>query len=855
MTPGFYLRYAGRELRGARGRLIFFTLCLSVGVAAVVAVAGLSDSMDETLRSEARKLLAADLVVEGRRPLPQELDAELAAIPGAVRTMVRELPSMVSAAPRSGAAGDEAGAASSVLAELKVIDGPYPFYGELLLDPPGRLDPLLDARRIVVAPALLERLAIAVGGAVTIGEAEFTIAGIVRREPDSFGLSFTLGPRVMMTAAALERSGLVRFGSRILHRALIRMPEGTSRRETTATADRLRRALPDSAYLSIETYAEAQPTVRGSLRRAESFLGVVALLSLLIGGIGVAQAVRAWLAGRSDAIAVLRSLGARPREVLLLYLGQTLVLGLLGSLLGVIAGVAVTAAAPLAAGDLLPVSPGQPFRPLAALRGLGLGVGVALLFSLPALLALRRVPPARVLRIDAEPLPPSRPAWWGAMILLFAGICGMAILQSGSTARGLQFAAGMVAAAGLLALTAGLLSRFVGRAPRRFSRIWVRHGLAALSRPGAGTLGALVALGLGVLVVLSMYLVQSGLARQLEADLPVDSPTAFLIDVQPSQWPGVRDLLEAEGALRIDSVPVVMARLRSIDGRAVDDLVAQLDASRDEEGRRRWVLTREQRLTYMRELPADNVIVRGALWSDAERPEISVELGFAEDLPVDVGSVLTFDIQGMPVDLLVSSVRTVEWERFGINFFLVAEPGPLDDAPQTRVVATRLPDRGEQRVQDRLAASFPNVTLLDIRAILAKVAAIVSRVGLGVRLLGGFTVLAGIAILAGAVSAGSVRRAREVALLKTLGMTRRGVIAVFGVEYALLGLVAGIIGSAGAGLLAWAILTRGMEIAWRFDPLAHAAAIAGSILLTLVAGIATSARALTRRPLEVLRME
>jgi putative ABC transport system permease protein len=847
MTPGFYLRYAGRELRGAFGRLIFFTLCLSVGVAAVVAVAGLSDSMDETLRAEARKLLAADLVVEGSRPLPEELDGELASIPGAIRTLVKELPSMV--------ASNDAAEARSVLAELKAIDGDYPFYGDLELDPPGRLDRVIDAEQVVVAPPLLEQLDVAVGESIRIGEAAFTIAGLVRREPDSLGMSFTLGPRVLMSAAGLARSGLERFGSRIQHRALIKMPAGSSRQETAAAADRLRRSLPDVAYLSIETYAEAQPTVRGSLRRAENFLGVVALLSLLIGGIGVAQAVRAWLAGRMDAIAILRSLGTRPREVLMLYLGQTFVLGLLGSLLGVAAGVAIVAAAPLVAGDLLPVVPGQPLRPLAALRGLALGVGVALLFSLPALLAVRRVPPSRVLRVDAEPLPPSRPAWWGATILLFAGICGMAILQSGSTARGLQFAAGLMVAAGVLALAAGLLSRFVGRVPRRFSRIWVRHGLAALSRPGAGTLGAMVALGLGVLVVLSMYLVQSGLGRQLEADLPDDSPTAFLIDVQPSQWSGVRELLAGERALSVDSVPVVMARLAAIDGRPIDDLVEELDANRAEEGRRRWVLTREQRLTYMERLPADNVVVRGALWSAPDRPEISVELGFAEDLPVDVGSVLTFDIQGVPIDLHVSSVRTVEWERFGINFFLVVEPGVLDEAPQTRVVATRLPDLGEQRVQDRLAASFPNVTLLDIRAILEKIATIVARIGLGVRLLGGFTVLAGIAILAGTVSAGAARRAREVALLKTLGMTRRGVIAVFSVEYALLGLVSGLIGSAGAGLLAWAMLTRGMEIAWSFDPIAHLAAVAGSVVLTVVAGIATSSRALTRRPVEVLRTE
>jgi putative ABC transport system permease protein len=563
--------------------------------------------------------------------------------------------------------------------------------------------------------------------------------------------------------------------------------------------------------------------------------------------------VRAWLAGQMNTIAVLKSLGTRPREIVALYLGQTLLLGVLGSLVGVAAGIAILAIVPVLAGDLLPIAPAHPLRPLAALRGLLLGVGVALLFSLPAILGVRRVPPSRVLRHDAEPLPPSRVASGIAWSLLLAGICLMAVLQSGSWLRGAQFTAGMVLAAGMLALAATLMARVIGRLPRNFSRVWVRHGLAALSRPGAGTLGALVALGLGVLVVLSMYLVQNGLADQLLAELPSDAPTAYLVDVQPDQWRGVRGLLDREGASAVDSVPVVMARLLAIDGRPVEQIIAALDPEQSEHGRRRWLLTREQRLTYMDALPSDNIIVRGALWSEPSLPEISLEKGYADDLPVDVGATLRFDIQGVPIDLLVSSIRTVEWQRFSLNFFLVVEPGAIDHAPQSRVVAARFPQESVSRVQNRLTHDFPNVTLLDIRFILERVASVVDRVGHGVRLLGGFTMLAGITILAGAVSAGSLRRSREVALLKTLGMTRHGVIAVFTVEYALIGLVAGAIGSCGAGILAWAVLTHGMEIAWSFDPLAHTVAVCGSVVLTIVAGITTSARSLSRRPVEVLR--
>ena len=309
-----------------------------------------------------------------------------------------------------------------------------------------------------------------------------------------------------------------------------------------------------------------------------------------------------------------------------------------------------------------------------------------------------------------------------------------------------------------------------------------------------------------------------------------------------------------------------MARLSAIDGTAVDRLApvrrergperdGDRDGGRDRGGSARWALTREQRLTYIDRLPDGNRIVAGALWDRPGVAEVSVERDFADDLGVHLGSRLTFDVQGVPVELTVSSLREVDWQTFGINFFLVVEPGVLDAAPQQRLATVRLPPGSEQRVQDLLAARFPNVTFVRIREILEKIVAILDRIGLAVRFLGGFTVLAGIAILAGAVSAGSARRAREVAVLKTLGVTRAGVAAMFAVEYALVGLVAGAIGTVGGAVLSWAVLTRGMDIGWHFRPLPLAVALLASALLTATAGIAASARALARRPIEVLRGE
>ncbi|HEX6904943.1 MAG TPA: FtsX-like permease family protein [Thermoanaerobaculia bacterium] len=852
MTPGFFFRTMIRESRGSRGRLAFFVACLAVGVSAVVAVAGLSASLQDGIRREARQLLAADLVVQGSRPFPPPVNQAIAAIQGAERTDVRETVTVAAAPGRGGRPGP------SQLVELKVVDGIYPFYGVLELRPARPLHELLRPDTVVIASEALARLGLEVGDTLQIGGQPFRVAGVVLSEPDRVGISITFGPRAFLSGAGFARTNLEDRGSRVGYRALLKMPEGTSGPELDATAERLKDAIPDTERFRVETYRQAQPALRENLERVEQFLGLVALLSLFVGGIGVAQSVRAWMASRLDAIAVLKCLGLRPREIFPLYLGQTLLLGLAGSLVGILAGAVLQMVLPELFPDLIPNELIHPWQPAALLRGLALGVGVALLFSLPPLSAVLRVAPARVLRRDAEPLPQHRWVSTATALALILGIWGMAALQSGSALRGAQFTGGVAAVTAALAGAAWLVSRLAGRVPREISpawaRVWLRHGLSALARPGAAAGGAIVALGLGVLVVLAMSLVERRLAAQLAADFPTDAPSAFLIDIQPEQWPGVERVLTRSGAEKIQSVPVVMARLAAIDGVTSEELVRRARGS-GREGGRRWALTREQRLTYMRHLPEDNEIIAGALWSDPEAAEVSVEQEFADDMGLKLGSLLRFNIQGVPVDVKVTSIRTVDWGTFGINFFLVVEPGVLENAPQQRLATARLPRGVEQRTQDLLAAEYPNVTLLRLREILEKILKVLGRISLGIRFLGGFTVVAGIAILAGAISAGSARRGREVALLKTLGMTRRGVAAAFAVEYALIGLVAGLIGTVGGAVLAYGVVTRGFEIPWSFEPLALAVALAAAVALAVVAGLAASLRALERRPIEVLRAE
>lgn len=848
MSPATFLRQLARESRGSRGRLVFFVACLAVGVGAVVSVAGVSVGLETGIRARAKPMLGADLAVRGQRPLTPELEAAIGAIAGAEVARTREMLTLVAAEGGSHPGRSRPG--RSRLVELKAVEMSYPFYGRLVLDPARPLPELLGIETTIVAPEVLDRLGLRVGDGLRIGGQSFRITAVVREEPDRIAGAFSMGPRVFLSHEGLERAGLVATGSRVLYRTLVRLPsERDPELETLAAG--LKKLLPGDGRLRLETYREAQPSLRQGLERTERYLALAALLSLLIGGVGVAQTVRAWLAGRMDAIAVLKCLGYRPREVLALYLGQAAFLGLLGSVVGALLGVGIQVLATRLLAGVLPVSDFNPFQPLAILRGMAMGLGVALLFSTPPLLAAQRVPPIRVLRRDAEPLPQSRPALAVLALVLVGGVLALAAWQARSLAVGALFTAGLLVLTALLTAAATLLSRLAAR-PRRLARLWLRHGLAALARPGTATVGAIVALGLGVLVVLGMLLVERRLAQEFERDLPREAPTVFLIDIQPHQWQGVRTLLEREAASRIDSVPVVMARIEKIDGKTTEQLAATLETA---DGDGRWALTREQRLTYLDQLPADNTLIAGSLWSKPGVAEISAEEEFARELGIGMGSKITFNVQGVSLELEVTSLRKVDWRTFGINFFLVVEPGVLENAPQQRIAAAQVEAGREGEVQDELAAEFPNVTLIQIREVLEKVASILEQLGMGIRLLGLLTMIAGLAILTGTVSASSVRRGTEVALYKTLGLTRREVVATFAVEYALLGLVAGTIGAAGAAALSYFVVKFGFELSWQPHPSWFLLGILGAMALAVGAGLGASFQALARRPIEVLRTE
>ncbi len=853
MTPGLLIRQAFREGRGGLGRLAFSIACLAIGVAAVVAIAALSNSFETGIRFNAKEMLGADLAVRADQALPEGWDAPLKDIPGAQWFLAREQPQVIQA-------GDGA-QARSLLAELMVVPGEYPYYGDLALSAGGRLADYLREDAVAVVPDLATRLGVNVGDTIRIGEQSLRIAGLVNNEPDRITGFMYIGPRVYLSPEAFAKTNLADIVAGVRHRALVKLSNATPEQLDAAKAA-LENAIKEAGRARVETYLDGRPTLQRGLDRLSRFLGLIALLSLLLGGVGVAQAVRAWIAGRMDAIAVLKCVGMRPREIFALYAFQAMLLGLVGSAAGAACGLALTAAVPILFREYVPAELITAWQPRAALSGMALGVAVALVFSLPPLITVLRVPPVRVFRRNAEPLPGALWARIATALVVGAGIAGLAGLQARDAIVGTIFTGGVLVTALVLAGAAWVAVKFVGRIPRDWGRrVWLRHGLASLARPGANTIPSIVSLGLGLQVLFSAGVVQEFLHQQLTGALPEKLPSAFVLNVRPDQVDGLVSLLKAEGADSIEVTPLVMTKLTAIDGRpSAEDGPAwerrgEDDRRRTPESRRGRAARNERPITYMKELPPANTIVDGEWWGQPEVAEVSLEKDWAERLGLRMGSTLTFALPGRTMDFVVTSMREVKWEEMGMNFEIIAEPGYLDDAPQFRLATARLPPGTGSAVQTKVTAAYPNMTLVPVSDVVERIAAQLRRIGWGVRMLGLFIVGAAVAVLAGTIGIESSRRGREVALLKTIGMTRLEVVGVFAAEYALIGLIAGLIGVTGGGVVAWLTVVHALDAPFHWPFGLFALAVLSGMAVAVTAGIAASTGALRKRPIEMLRLQ
>ena len=852
--PRFVLRMAWREARAGRRRLWLLTGAVTAGVAALVAINSFTVNLRTSVAEQAKAILGADLSITGRAPFSPRVDALIDSLiapdsatgrsPG--RRALQVSFAAMAYVPRT---------AGVRLVQVRAIEGDFPFYGEITTDPAGRWLALRHSDGALVDPALLAALGGAIGDTLALGNARFPIIGTVLNVPGDVGVMSALGPRVYIPARTLERTGLLRYGSRAEYAEFLQLPPGVL---AQSIRDKYRSPLR-TERAAIRTVEEDREDLSDALSRLGNYLGLVALVALLLGGLGVGSAVHVFIKRKLDTIAVLRCLGATSLEVFAVYLLQALAMGAIGSAIGAGLGIGLQQVLPVLFEGLLPVDVRVVPSPRAIALGIGLGLWVAGMFAALPLLAVRRVSPLMTLRRDYEPARGRRDRLsWLVGVILALSVVLLAAIQVGNLQDGAIFGAGIGLALLLLWLAARALIGGVRRwFPSRLPYLW-RQGLANLYRPANQTVTVVLALGFGAFLLATLYLVQDNLLREFRPGGAGQRPNVMFFDIQPSQRDGVTRLLHEGGHTGTPLVPIVTMRIKRIKGLPVRPANPSDSAARGS-----WAARREYRSSYRDTLTRTETIVQGKWWEkgigtppSGAPALVSLEADIAIDLGVTLDDEIVWDVQGAEIKSRVGSLREVNWGRFETNFFAVFQPGVLEQAPQMFVTLVRVDSAAARgRLQRTMAERYPNITALDLSQIQQALDAILDRGAVIVRFLAGFSLVTGAIVLIGAVSASRLQRIREAVLLKTLGATRAQVLRILISEYVALGVLAALASVVLAAMAGWALAR------WVFDAPFHLPALALGgltlllVALTLLVGLWNSAEILKRAPLAVLREE
>jgi putative ABC transport system permease protein len=843
----FVLRMAAREIRAAPRRLLLLTASVAIGVAALVAIGSFADNLRDSVRGQARALLGADLALSARQPLPRAAEAVLDTLARQGGRVARLTSfSAMAYVPRT---------RGTRLVQVAAVEPGYPFYGEIRTDPAEAWSGLQQGGRVVVEPSLLTALSAHVGDTLALGEARFVIAGSVVSAPGNVGVRAAFGPRIYIPARDLAATHLLGFGARAEYEAFVRLP---SRVSPQALAGRYRPVLQPER-VRVRTVAEDQANLNDTLGRLTGYLGLVGLIALLLGGLGVASAIVVFIRQRLDTVAVLRCLGASAGQVLAIYGLEAAAMGLVGSAAGAALGALAQRALPGLLAGLLPVDVHTAVSPRAVALGMGMGLWVALIFALPPLLAVRRVPPLAALRREVVPARTGLDPWRLAAIAALAGsTVALAAMQVGSWRQGAIFSGGIGIALLLLWGAAWALTRAARRwLPGTWPYAW-RQGVANLHRPSNQTTTIVLAIGFGAFLLATVFLVQDNLLRTLRLTGGPARPNLVLFDIQPDQLAGTEQELRAGGYRAVGPVPIVPMRIQSIKGRPVTLALADSAGGMSGTGpANAWALRREYRSTYRDTLVASERIVAGRWWTPgAAEPEVSIERDLAGELGVRVGDRIVWDVQGVPLASRVASLREVDWARFEPNFFAVFAPGALEQAPRTFAVLTRVADAAARAVlQRRIAERLPNVTTVDLSAVQETLERLIDRVVLAIRFMALFTVGTGAVVLVGALATSRFQRVREGALLRTLGATRGQLFRIVLSEYLSLGALAAVVALLLSGVAGWALARFVFDGKFALPLLPLAGLGAAVVGLTVAVGLASSREVIRRPPLQVLRGE
>jgi len=847
---------AGRDLRSAPGKFVFVVLSVAVGVAALVGVRGFSESFRSTLTREARALMAGDLSARANQQPSAEERKKIDSLraQGIRATWVTETISMASVPPDP----------VPILVSLKAVDpAEYPYYGKAELEPDMPLTQALGGNSVVVADEFLIRLKARVGDTLRLGGHNFRIAARLVQEPDRLTAGAGLGPRVLISRAGLDATGLLAAGSRANERLLLELPTTMkSAAQLAAVRKQVEGMLPEAQVMD---YREGNPALTEGLDRSTAILSLICLVAMVLGAIGVAMSMHAHLEQRMDVLAILKAIGAGSGDLLRIFLLQTMGLGLAGALLGVAAGVGVMLALPAVFGNLLPVHATLAFPWRSALAGLATGLLTTLLFCLPPLLDVRQVRPILVLRRVVE-----EAEWrgfadflrrWGqrklqivsAVVILIA-LTAIAAALSDSAKVGVWFGVALAAVlVVLLVLSAAflrLLRWLLGLVRLRLPQ-YLRQGLANLYRPGNQSSAVLAALGTGVMLILAVYLMQSQVLREIQDTASPKLPNIFLVDVTTDEVAGMKTFFKNQPGVQtvdggqLELIPVISGRFVSLNG-------VPLEKMKVEHFPRRML--ESATFSWADTLPGGDKILQGKWWSDPNAREIAIGEGTANRIHVGVGSAVAIEVDGVEMPLKVAATFRADEQHLGGRSNFLIPSGLLKDAPAVWYGAARVDPKQVSVVERALFAAFPTVTVINLADVLERIESVVRQITFVVRFLAGFSIFAGLMILASSIASTRFRRTREAVVLKTLGATRGRIIRIFSVEFSVLGLLAGAVGVVFANLLTRVLLHQ-LEAQWHFEWIATLVALVGTAVLAAATGWLASYRILGLRPLEVLREE
>ncbi|MEH2530943.1 putative ABC transport system permease protein [Bradyrhizobium sp. AZCC 1588] len=837
------LRYALRELRGGLRGFYVFIACIALGVMAIAGVGSVAASLSEGLTREGRTLLGGDVAFSliQREAKPEEFAFLRArgqvSVAAALRVMAR------------------ASDGKLALVELKAVDGNYPMLGQLTLDPQMPMSDLLAERDgafgAAVDSTLLARLDLKVGDRIGIGNATIQIRSVVGAEPDKLAGNVGLGPRVLVSEQGLRASGLLQPGSLVRWMYRVKLPDNAAdERAAAQLVNSARSALPEAGWW-IRSRDNASPQLERTINRFTQFLTLVGLAALLVGGVGVANAVKSHIDRRRDVIASFKALGATGRDVFTIYLTQVIVLAGIGSIIGLAAGAALPFVIVGLFGKLLPL----PVIPALHADELALsflyGLLTALAFGLWPLGRVHDVPVAALFREEVA-REWHRPRW------SYLALMAVVIVLLVAVAIGLAYdkrvaAVFVVASVAVFALLRGVAAGLMALARRlpRSSITMLRLAIANIYRPGALTPSVVMSLGLGLAVLVTITQIDGNLRRQFLAALPERAPSFYFIDIPTADADRFGAFLkQIAPQSTVDDVPMLRGRIVAARGVKADELKPSQDTE--------WVLQSDRGLTYTGEVPKGSKVVEGEWWSADYKgpPLVSLEKKIADGLKLKIGDDIVVNVLGRDISAKISNLRNVDWQGLGINFVLVFSPNAFKGAPHSHVATLSEihPDpAGDARIIKQVADAFPMVTSVRVREALETVGTVVTNLVLAIRGASAVTLISAILVLGGALAAGHRHRVYDAVILKTLGATRVRLLGAYALEYLMIGLATAIFGVIAGSIAAWLIVTRLMTLSFIWQAGSAAGVVAAALIVTVGLGLAGTLLALNQKPATVLR--